>query len=128
MLGRATMSVALALLMAAVLAGPAYAESELVSQSVTHVTGAEVVASTLADIQRVEIGSSVTTVTLQEDSAAAPVIVDYSDLLGTSGGTGGGSGGAIGPLLTLSVGVVALRSVLRLLRSVGRLGSTARGR
>ena len=127
MLGRATLVGLLAVLLLAMLATAAYAKTELVSHSVTEITGAEALAGSIGDIQRVEIGSAATTVTLQNASTAEPLVVDYSSVTGAQGGSSGqGGGGALVPLLTLSVGAAALRSVLGLLRSIGRLGSPAR--
>jgi hypothetical protein len=121
MLGKTTVVLTLALLMVVAVPVPACAERELVSQRVTHATGSDALVGTLSDIESVQIGSSVTTVTLHGAERDAPLVVDYSSVTGTSEAGGGAS--ALVPLLTVSAGAVALRSVLGLLGALGRLGN-----
>jgi len=126
-MGKTVVIILTAAMILLLMAMPAVADTEHVSHSSSTVTGAETLAGALREIQHVQIGSSATTITLQGATMDAPMVVEYSTLTGSVSDEDGG-GNALVPLLTLSVGAAALRSVLGLLRSIGRLGNIARGR
>jgi hypothetical protein len=100
------------------LATPAMGATAHMTQESTTMTGADAAAGILKDVERIDLGSSVTTVTLEREGASHPVVIDYSDVMSAKGPDG--TTNPVMPLLTLSVGAVALRSVIRLIQTVAR--------
>ena len=101
------------------LASPAAAGTEHVSRSSRTVTGADAAAGVLRDIERVQLGAGTTTVTVSTAGVPHDVVIDYADVFSSTTADGGTN--PVMPLVTLSVGAVALQSVLRLLQTLSRL-------
>lgn len=121
MVRRVLIIAVVAVFVLALAATPAVADSErLTTASESTVSGTDALAAILREVERVQIGSSASTVTLQNATEQDPIVLEYSALTGSDGSGQGGN--ALVPLLTLSVGAAALRSVLRLMNSVSRLG------
>jgi hypothetical protein len=108
----------LSLALTLLLAVPAAASTEQVSQQSSTVTGADAATAAFRDIERIQLGTQTTTVTVASQGVPHDVVVDYAGIMSPT--REDGSTNPVMPLLTLSVGAVALRSVLRLIQTLAR--------
>ncbi|MBU4556779.1 MAG: hypothetical protein KJ747_07905 [Actinobacteria bacterium] len=121
---RSTGSVIALLAVACVLGAPGSAlameqgSTQLVSRTVTTVSGTQIAGDLIKQLQGVEFGSDSTTVTLDVDGQSKAVSVGYQDLLGGSGKEGGRT--SLLPLALISAGVGGLLKFLSILTRLGR--------
>lgn len=92
--------------------------TQLVSRSVTTVSGAQIAGDLINQLEGVEFGSNSTTVTLDVDGQSKAIAVGYQELLGGGGKEGGGT--SLLPLALISAGLGGLLKFLSILTRLGR--------